>query len=183
MICKHPVAAVILAGCFLALSGPAGAQRRHAQPAGDETLPLCREAGAGERCRTRNGTILTRRDPRPAPARDPGQTQNLGGGDPGWEVGDPRPGSGRDPAQTQNLGGGDPGWEVGDPRPGSARDPGQTQNLGGGDPGWEVGDPRPGSGRAPAQTQNLGGGAPGWEVGDQDGIKPPGTPPAGEPEK
>ncbi|SDL92465.1 hypothetical protein [Maricaulis salignorans] len=114
MICKHLVIATMLTGGLLALSGAAGAQRQQAQSAPDQTLPLCREAEAGERCRTRNGTILIQREARPAAGRDTGQTQNLGGGDPGWEIGDPRPGAGRDEGQNNNLGGGDPGWEVRD---------------------------------------------------------------------
>ncbi|WP_417489279.1 hypothetical protein [Maricaulis sp.] len=140
MICRYIVTAAMLTGGLLTLSEPAAAQRQQAQPAPEQTLPLCRQAEPGERCRTRNGTVLIRRDPRPGTGRDTGQTQNLGGGDPGWEVGDPRPGAGREDGQTQNLGGGDPGWEIDNPRPGAGRDDGQTNNLGGGDPGWEVRD-------------------------------------------
>lgn len=64
---------------------------------------------------------------RPVTAPEPNQ---LGGGDPGWEVRQ----RGDLTEDSNNLGGGDPGWEV-QPGNGAGVD---TQNLGGGDPGWEI---------------------------------------------
>ncbi|WP_417483785.1 hypothetical protein [Maricaulis salignorans] len=112
MTYKHFAIAALLAGGCLAVASPAVAQRQDARPDTNPALPLCRLAEAGERCRTRDGTITTRRAPRPAAGPAVGQTNNLGGGDPGWELRDPRTGTERDPGQTNNLGGGDPGWEV-----------------------------------------------------------------------
>ena len=164
MINKHYLAAAMLVAGCLTLSSAAQAQRQDAQPALNQALPLCREAQAGERCRTRNGEVRIRGGQRTDAGDQAGQVNNLGGGDPGWEVRDPRPDAGAQTGQTNNLGGGDPGWEVRDPRPDAGAQTGQTNNLGGGDPGWEVRGPRPDAGTRTGQTNNLGGGDPGWEV-------------------
>ena len=135
---KQFAVAAMLAGGLIASPAAAGAQRAGAQADPDRALPLCRVAEAGERCRTRNGTIRVRRDARPAGGHTAGQTNNLGGGDPGWELRDPRSTTDAEAGQTNNLGGGDPGWELRDPRSTTDAEAGQTNNLGGGDPGWEL---------------------------------------------
>ncbi|MEE2526512.1 hypothetical protein V0U79_09050 [Hyphobacterium sp. HN65] len=87
------IAAALAASGLPALSE--AQQRTMTRPGSTQTLPLCRDAGPGEQCRTRNGEIRTR----------PGaQTNNLGGGNPGWEV--------RRENDTNNIGSTDPGWEV-----------------------------------------------------------------------
>ena len=175
MINKHYLAAAMLAAGCLTLSGAAQAQRQGAQPALNQALPLCREAQAGERCRTRNGEVRIRGGQRTDAGDQAGQVNNLGGGDPGWELRAPRTDAGEQTGQTNNLGGGDPGWEVRDPRPDAGEQTGQTNNLGGGDPGWEV-HAECDTGAAGEQTareggpdvQNFGGADVGFVTGPGD---------------
>lgn len=114
------------------------------------------------RCNGEAPDPTCRRAPADADRRDRPDRNQLGGGDPGWEVGRPdsaaRPDSfgGDEPTRvetpdpTNRLGGGDPGWEVqnatdtpdaggfmGD-EPTWVRPSDQTNQLGGGDPGWGV---------------------------------------------
>ena len=69
----------------LTISAPTFAQRQSTISASDNALPLCRQAEAGERCRTRNGTVRIRRGSRSG-APDAPTTNNLGTTDPGWEI-------------------------------------------------------------------------------------------------
>ncbi|GJL96218.1 MAG: hypothetical protein DHS20C06_00350 [Hyphobacterium sp.] len=135
---------LLVGASSLAMSAPANAQRQSAQQsAPDRNLPLCRVADPGETCRTRSGEIRVRRG-RPAPTeREAPTTNNLGGGDPGWEV--------REQHGTQ-FGGDDVGFAT---APADGVDP-TTHNLGGGDPGWEVRE-RPGT--------QFGGGDVGFATG------------------
>ncbi|WP_339744317.1 hypothetical protein [uncultured Maricaulis sp.] len=112
MIYRVFIATTVLAVSFFAISSVAEAQRRTAQPVQDRPLSLCRDAEAGERCRTRTGEVRIRRGQRTGAGIEAPQTNNLGGGDPGWEVHDQRTGAGIEDGQINNLGGGDPGWEV-----------------------------------------------------------------------
>ncbi len=113
MIYRLLFATAGLAAGMFAVSSAAEAQRQTVQPVQNRALPLCREAEAGERCRTRSGEVRVRHDERRHGLED-GPANNLGGGDPGWEVRDQRSGAGREDGPTNNLGGGDPGWEVHD---------------------------------------------------------------------
>lgn len=132
MTYRYSITAAALAFACLAAPGPADAQRRTAQPAPDSALPLCREAAAGERCRTRNGTVRIRRGARPGTgATDAPGTSNLGGGDPGWGVRGERV-TAEEPvsdaaSRRNNFGGEDPGW---------VRQPDGGNEFGGDDPGW-----------------------------------------------
>ncbi|QNL19943.1 hypothetical protein HXX25_11765 [Hyphobacterium sp. CCMP332] len=122
------IATAGLAVAFVAFSGSVDAQRQDARSVQNEMLPLCRDAEAGERCRTRNGTVRVRRGQRAGSGNEPGLTNNLGGGDPGWEVrgeGDTEP-RGEAPGQVrqpdvQNFGGADVGFITG--RGGNAPEP------------------------------------------------------------
>ena len=87
-----------------------------------------------------------RAEPRPAP-------NQLGGGDPGWEV-------------RNQLGGGDPGWE--------ARQDDSAPEFGGEDPGWVT---------APEPVNRLGGGDPGWEVRQTDAAEPAAPEPRRRPQR
>lgn len=139
------IAAALLATSLPALSS--AQQRPMTRPDSAETLPLCRNAEPGQRCRTRNGEIRTR----------PGNAEpdNLGGADPGWGV--------RQEPRTNNLGGGDPGWDV---QPAEPRAEGFTgeetvfpaapegDQFGGEDPGW--------AGRVQPGRNQFGGEDAGW---------------------
>jgi hypothetical protein len=104
-------------------------------------LPLCRNAERGQRCVTRSGQERIR--------GQRGDRNQLGGGDPGWDV---------QGAEPNALGGGEPGWGVNVPEP---------NQLEGADPGWGVEETEP---------NELGGGEPGWgrPAPDEFGGEDPG---------
>jgi len=104
-------------------------------------LPLCRNAERGQRCVTRSGQERIR--------GQRGDRNQLGGGDPGWDV---------QGAEPNALGGGEPGWGVNVPEP---------NQLEGADPGWGVEE---------AEPNELGGGEPGWgrPAPDEFGGEDPG---------
>lgn len=96
-----PILAVFMTAGLLAFPGVADAQRQGVQAGSERSLPLCRNADPGERCRTRNGTIRVRPARRPRNGEGTGQAQPLGGGDPGWQVRRER---------REEFGGDEPSW-------------------------------------------------------------------------
>lgn len=105
----HFMTAALLLTTLPATTGEAQ-QRTMTRPDSARELPLCRTAERGERCRTRNGEVRIRGGAR---------TNNLGGGDPGWEVRETEAQAeeftGEEtvfPAtpQGERFGGEDPGW-------------------------------------------------------------------------
>lgn len=107
MISKTFLGAAVLITSVVAISTGAEGQRAQVNPTSETRLPLCRQAEPGERCRTRSGEVRTRPG---TPAAQPpaGSPNNLGGGDPGWEV------------RPDEFGGGDVGFAT---APGEAGGP------------------------------------------------------------
>jgi len=126
--------AVALLGSLLMATPVAAQAARAVQPPATEGTDIddCRPESARAQCRDADGRLVRpQRQARPVETQP--ATNQLGGGDPGWE----------DRIETNQLGGGDPGWE----------ERVETNQLGGGDPGWEE----------RVETNELGGGDPGWE--------------------